>query len=119
MDVSSQLGDAAESEPCILSHILIGVKEMGNECSWVELFIVGETENECFGPAVDVIVDIDSVWVVVVYEVVTLTVDHLVVLGCLLLTQHHVLERGKRLPNFLNVITSLVLSSSVFALVSE
>lgn len=95
----------------------MGGEEIWDEGSGVELFVVGEAKDESFGPAVDVFVDIDGVGVVVVDEVVSLAVDHLVVFVGFFLPQHHVLQGGQRLSYLLNVVTGFVLSSSVFALV--
>jgi len=92
-------------------------EETWDEGPGVELFVVGEAKNESFGPAVDVLVDVDGVGVVVVDEVVSLAVDHLVAFVSFFLPQHHVLQGGQGFPYFLNVVAGFVLSSSVFALV--
>lgn len=101
------------------AHFLDGLDEVGQERPGVELLGVGEPEDVGFVASEDVVVDVDGVVEVVVDEVVALPVDDLVVLVGLLLAQHHVLQRGQRLPDLLNVVALLVLLASVLALVGE
>lgn len=101
------------------AHFLDGLDEVGQERPGVELLGVGEPEDVGFVASEDVVVDVDGVVEVVVDEAVALPVDHLVVLVGLLLAQHHVLQRGQRLPDLLNVVALLVLLASVLALVGE
>lgn len=116
---SSQAGDGAEGVAGVSAYVLLGVEEVGNEGGGIEFLVVGEAEDVGLGLAIDIVVDVDGVGDVVVDEAVALPVDHVRVLVGLLLAQHHVLERGEGLPDFLDVVASLVLPAAVLPLVGE
>ncbi len=89
---SSETCNGIESVALVSADILLGIDEVGNEGSGVNLLIVGETEDISLGLAVDVLVDINIEGNVVVNETVTLPVDHMRCLVSLFFTQHHVLQ---------------------------
>lgn len=89
---SFQFGNGLKGVVGICPNVLNDSHEVRNELFGVKVLRVCESDDVGFGSAVDIIVDVDSVRMAIVDEVVPLSVYYLVVLVSFLFPEHHVLE---------------------------
>lgn len=79
---------------------------------------VGESKNVGFRAFVDVIINIDGVWKVVIDKCEALSINNSVFRVCPFLSKCDILKRSQRFSYLLQIITFFVLFASVFSLIS-
>ena len=82
------------------------------------MIVVSETKDMCFWLSIEIFIDVNGVWHVVVDEAVSLPIDNFVVFVSFFLSQHDILKGSQRLSNLLGVIAFFVLFSSILSLIS-